>query len=313
MKIKFENIKNTLRKIGRYGPYIPLSNVIINYCGSFMTERSIRRISNNRNRKIQKHLKPIIRNIETSVNTDNKLLYDAKIWVCWLQGEDKLPPVAKLCISSIRKNANGHEVILLTEKNYGDYVQLPEILINRFERGQLKPAHFADIIRMNILAQHGGLWLDSTVLVTNPIPETIFNADFFSIKTPEIGYYVSRCRWAVFALACKPNNIILSKVSEAFTRYLLSTDLFVDYFLFDHFIDILYQSDSKVRNQIDSVEYNNAKVHELNVLLTNSFDETKFKALTDDTYLFKLSNRSYSDDDLNKTGTFFSYLQAKNA
>ncbi len=47
------------------------------------------------------------------------------IWICWWQGLDQAPELVKICVNSIRKNAGGHKVIILTEDNYKDYVDMP--------------------------------------------------------------------------------------------------------------------------------------------------------------------------------------------
>ena len=40
------------------------------------------------------------------------------IWVCWWQGEKKMPDIVKVCYSSICRHADNHPVILITEKNF---------------------------------------------------------------------------------------------------------------------------------------------------------------------------------------------------
>lgn len=312
MKIKAENIRNTLRKIRKYGFYIPLSNVLLNYVNRIISEEQKDKISAKRNRMIQQHLWPLLNQIVASQSesfTTHGDVYTPKIWVCWLQGENKMPPISKLCLSSIRKNANGIEVVLITSDNYKNYVSLPEEIIERFNKGQFKPAHFADIIRMNLLAQRGGLWLDSTMLVTSPIDQSIFDYEFYSIKTQSEGHFVSNCRWAVFMLACKPNNKIMSLVSEAFTHYLLSTDLFIDYFLFDHFIDMLYQIEKDVKRQIDEIPLNNLNVHKLNPLLSSKYDDNKFISLTSDTSFYKLANSNPAPLNNDVPDSYYAHLK----
>lgn len=309
-KIDFSNIRNTINKIRRFGFYAPLSNIILNYFGKFIPGNIKTRMYDKRNRIIQSYLAPILDTIgdegESAVDCSNEL----NIWVCWFQGEEAMPELTKVCLSSIRRNAGGHKVILLTSKNYKEYVKIHPAIISRYDKGELTQAHFADIIRMNLLAQQGGLWLDATMLVTKPIPDEIFNYQFYSIKTENSGYFVSQCRWAVFMLACKPGNVILTKVSKAFERYLLTTDVFADYFMFDHFIDLLYKSNNEVKTMIDAVPYNNPDVHWLGGKLCDRFDAGKLMALSSRTTLFKLSNRAYSIDELNKhDDTYYSHIK----
>lgn len=299
--IGIRNIVNFVRKACKFGLYIPLSNLIVVYGGKYLPDRLLRKISNKRNRKIQKRIIEIlgekeINNIPSNVISQGSK--QGKIWFCWMQGEKHLPEIPRLCLDSLRKHANGHEVIVLDSDNYNQYVSISAHVIQLYESKKLKQAHFADILRVNLLAQQGGLWIDATLFVTKDLPEDIFNMPFFSIKTPEIGYYVSRCRWAVFCLAGQKNNILCQKVATFFNIYLSHTDLFVDYFMFDQFIDILYSHNPEISKMIDNIPINNIHTHDLSPILIQPFDQLKFLELTRDTYLFKLSWKLYSKEEL---------------
>jgi len=299
-KFDFSNIRNTFRKIRRFGLYAPISNIVLNYFGKYIPDSMKRKMYDKRNRIIQSHLAPVIDKIECGNGVADSQPYEPNIWVCWFQGEAAMPDLTKICLSSIRRNANGHKVVLLTSENYKDYVTIHPTIVSRYENGELKQAHFADILRMNLLAQRGGLWMDATMLVTKPISDEIFSYPFYSVKTANEGYFVSQCRWAVFMLACKPGNIILTKVSKAFERYLLATDVFADYFMFDHFIDLLYKTDAEVKEMIDNIPYNNPCVHRLGGKLCDKYDPQQYESMTCETSFFKLNNRAYSVDELNE-------------
>lgn len=60
----------------------------------------------------------------------------APIWVCWLQGEEQAPKLVRRCIASIRKNANGHPVNLLTEENIGRYLSIPRGILQKYRHGR---------------------------------------------------------------------------------------------------------------------------------------------------------------------------------
>lgn len=232
------------------------------------------------------------------------------IWTCWLQGEEQMPEIPKMCLSSMRRFSNGKQVIVITERNFAQYVDISPTVLNAYKSGQLKPAHFADIIRMNLLSQRGGLWLDATMYVAKLIDDVIFNYPFYSIKTPETGAFVSHCRWAVFCLGSWKGNVILLTVSKAFAEYISHTTTFVDYFMFDQFIDILYQKDKATREYIDSIPMNNEHTHSLNI--ANRFDEKDWQGLLADTYLFKLSWRGHNMDELRADKcNFYNFLKSE--
>lgn len=55
-----------------------------------------------------------------------KTKYSDRIWICWWQGLEQAPELVKVCVNSIQKNAGNHRVIVLTDDNYKDYVDIPE-------------------------------------------------------------------------------------------------------------------------------------------------------------------------------------------
>lgn len=291
---KIDNVKNFVRKVARFGLYIPVTNLILTYGQRFFSAKALSRMVAKRTRKIQDILSQSITFPamleDTSIKGSGK---EAPIWFFWLQGEEKLPLIPKLCLQSIRKHASGHEVIVLTADNYRDYVTIPETLLEMYRAGRIKAAHFADILRINLLAQQGGLWLDATMLVTADLPQEIFDMPFFSIKTENQGYFVSQCRWAVFCLGAAKGNPLFVQLASLFEQYLTTTDLFVDYFLFDNFIDMLYQRYPMIREQIDALPMNNPRVHDLASLLCDKVTEAEFANLTKDTYLYKLSYKLF--------------------
>ena len=297
---KINNINNFIKKVNRFGWYIPVTNLILTYGQCIFSAKILTRILKKRTCKIQKILEQQVTFPKHLPEYDEKKNYkDAVIWFFWLQGEENLPAISRLCLQSIRKHANGHKVIVLTADNYKEYVKIPESLIEKYRLGRIKAAHFADILRINLLAQQGGLWLDSTMFVTKDLPEEIFEVPFFSIKTKNRGYFVSQCRWAVFCLGTPKGNPLFIQLASLFEQYLTTSDLFVDYFLFDNFIDMLYNRYPTIREQIDRLSLNNPKVHDMNPLLCRDISDKDFDELTKDTYIFKLSHKVYTTEILN--------------
>lgn len=103
------------------------------------------------------------------------------IWQYWAQGFDSetLPAVVQICSQSVETFCNGsqYEIIRLSDENLSEYIELPEFVINNRER--YPNAIFADLLRVILLTTYGGCWLDATVLLTGPIPESYWNMPFF--------------------------------------------------------------------------------------------------------------------------------------
>ena len=101
-----------------------------------------------------------------------------KIYTIWFQGETQAPPIVKSCFASIRRHCS-QELVVLDENTVFDYISLPEAIVDKYRTGKMKPAHFADICRVELLHTYGGYWLDATCFVTGAIPAFIQEQDFF--------------------------------------------------------------------------------------------------------------------------------------
>ena len=120
---------------------------------------------------------------ERKVIKDDK---NEKIWTIWLQGEKKAPKLVKACFRSIRKNCK-QELVILDYDTIFDYITLPDEIVKKYRDGKIANAHFADICRVELLYEHGGIWLDATAFATAPIPDWIIKEDFFVYLTGHVG------------------------------------------------------------------------------------------------------------------------------
>ena len=101
-----------------------------------------------------------------------------KIYTIWLQGEQNAPDIVKSCFASIRAHCK-QELVVLDENTLPQHISLPGYILRKYRTGRIKPAHFSDICRVELLYRHGGYWLDATCFATGAIPEFITEQDFF--------------------------------------------------------------------------------------------------------------------------------------
>ncbi|WP_407253388.1 capsular polysaccharide synthesis protein [Klebsiella pneumoniae] len=88
------------------------------------------------------------------------------IWVYWAQGLDNAPPVVQNCVKTLKENSSPDFVVQVVDDfNLVDYIDIPEIINTRLKEGVISRTHFSDIVRFELLKKHGGVWIDSTVLV----------------------------------------------------------------------------------------------------------------------------------------------------
>ena len=105
------------------------------------------------------------------------------IWIYWWDGFDNAPPIVKACVSSTLRHSGTLQVRLIDCHNLGDYISMPAFLEKKQAEGKMGKAHFSDIVRMMLLSQYGGFWMDATLFCSRTIPEeTITDRPFYTCK-----------------------------------------------------------------------------------------------------------------------------------
>lgn len=104
------------------------------------------------------------------------------IWQYWAQGFDSenLPYIVKDCLDSVDRNKGDYEVIRVSDDTFSEYVDLPEIILER--KKTYTTTSFSNVLRLALLYLYGGCWLDSTVYLTGPIEEKYSSYDFFMFQ-----------------------------------------------------------------------------------------------------------------------------------
>lgn len=83
------------------------------------------------------------------------------IWSYW--DSENIPELIKKCISTWYKENPHYKVLLLDENNYREYIS-----INLDHK--VKPiTRFTDFLRFQLLAEHGGIWLDASIICTQSL------------------------------------------------------------------------------------------------------------------------------------------------
>lgn len=107
------------------------------------------------------------------------------IWQYWAQGFDgDLPEVVRQCLGSVDRYRGEYEVIRLSDETIPQYVDLPAFAWEKRGNG-LSVTAFSDILRLALLDTYGGVWLDSTVLLTGELPDLLQQDDYFMFQRDE--------------------------------------------------------------------------------------------------------------------------------
>ena len=95
------------------------------------------------------------------------------IWTYW-DNPDRIPKTVKMCMDGWKKYNPEYEIILLTKKNFTNYVSIPNSIVEHANFND-SPARFSDLLRLCALVEHGGIWIDASVLVNKPLDNWLFN------------------------------------------------------------------------------------------------------------------------------------------
>ncbi len=106
------------------------------------------------------------------------------VWMMWLQGLDNAPPAVKACYDSWVAHNPDWQVVMLDEHNFRDYVDVDDVLGSD---NNMQIQARADVIRINLLAEHGGVWADATCFCRKPLDSWIDDytrSGFFAFDKP---------------------------------------------------------------------------------------------------------------------------------
>jgi hypothetical protein len=283
-----------MNKIKSYYQNFGLLNTL-----ALCTCKGLDRITNCRWRFKQRFLQTFIDKLMSHIDYlnykfENCTTFTDKIPVfsLWLQGEENMPEVVRVCTASQKKyfSSPEYEYILLSENTLSDYITVPDVINEKFEGGQITKTNFSDYIRAELLRKYGGIWIDSTMFMTGALDEyEEFINEFFTIKKDK-SFSVSNGRWSSYFICCKKNSDIMKCVSAAFIEYWKKYDYLIEYtFLIDYPIDYVYRTDMLVKDLVDSVPYNNEDIVKLHYMKNEAFNEENFNKLLEKNKLHKLT------------------------
>lgn len=210
-----------------------------------------------------------------------------KIWWCWLQGYEKAPDIVKICLRSLEKL--DREIVILDEHNFSDYVSFPDYIIEAYEKGTLDRTHFSDLIRLELLNERGGLWIDSTVYCSAPdtIRDITSTADLFAyraVRADNISKYATYDNWLIYA--SKPSGI-LKDLRQMLYTYWKNENKLIHYFLFHIFMNIACEGNRDEESRIPV--YSTEPCHILQFEMNRPYDSHRFEQILKMSDIHKLT------------------------
>lgn len=126
------------------------------------------------------------------------------IFIYWVGHEYKLIKILRRIMELNSTKGVGYNLVLINEKNIYDYIDVPHYF------RKLQPAHQADYLRVNVLCEFGGIWLDSDTILMDSL-DTLF--DIFEKKD---GFFIRQNNETIWngIFGTKPNTALMKSWKE---------------------------------------------------------------------------------------------------
>ncbi|WP_409043652.1 capsular polysaccharide synthesis protein [Latilactobacillus sakei] len=182
------------------------------------------------------------------------------VWFMWLQGIEEAPELVKNNFEILSSSVEKERIILVTEKNIMEYITLPDFIFDKWKNGIISNTHLSDIIRLELLVRYGGIWIDSTIMLTeNEIPWYVEDADFLvpqSLKPGRDGRALFVSSWLMTG---KKGNEIAYRTLELLYLYWSKNNVLIDYFLVHHLLEVVFLEKPQLYKKIIPID--NSQMH----------------------------------------------------
>lgn len=221
----------------------------------------------------------------------------APIWICWLQGERKAPKRVAALIENVKCHAGAHAVRVVDMEEVQRLVNLPEVVTGGVKSGRLRVQTLADVARVWLLQEYGGVWLDASVLLVRQIPDQVFQRDMWTAKEIELCFpsapgLVDISMWQSYFIGSRRGGLAISFMRDFLSEYFTRYSGLVDYVLINHVAKIARDRVSGVSKLFDEIPANNELCESLSQYMLRgglASDEARSLYLEGDTVFYKLS------------------------
>ena len=225
------------------------------------------------------------------------------IWTIWLQGMDNAPKVVQQCYRSMQKHITDREIIVITEDNYADYVTFPDYIMEKYKKGIISKVHFADLLRVELLATHGGTWMDGTVFCSGkPSRSYMLDGELFLFQMLKPGLDGHSRAVSSWFMTAHSGNPIMLLTRELLHRYWKKYNYAVEYFILHDFLQMALEAYPEVWSKV--VPFSNSTPHILLLRLFENYNEALWDGIRAQTDIHKLSYK-FSPEEAARENTYY--------
>lgn len=223
-----------------------------------------------------------------------------RVWVYWGQGIADAPGVVQRCHAEVLRLHEEGRVVVLDDSTVQHHSELPGYVHDRTRDDRTK---YSDVLRLDLLTRHGGVWLDATCLPREDLahlrPQLVLSG-FFALR-------FRRARISSWMLAGTPGNPTMARLRAAQVVYWRHHDRPIDYFMLHHLFEALFHVDPETRATVQAMPRISAHASSRFARsMLEPYEPQRFRELLDGAFVHKLSYKAARGRDVR--GTMLEHL-----
>ena len=187
--------------------------------------------------------------------------------ILWSYWDGDISELNKACISSWNKNLSDWKINILNKDTFLNYIFIDSKYLKVFNSLNIQKK--TDLIRLKLLYDYGGCWIDCTTFINRNINEYLYemiekNLDiFFPVKGP---YTINNAKsWESYFIISSKGSYFTKKMYEKMENVLFKND---------SYIKLTKEQENKLRLNND---YHLIYILHLNLLLDNKIYNNSFE------------------------------------
>ena len=227
-----------------------------------------------------------------SLSTDN-LSTCVALWQYWHQGKENAPDLIQKCFESVQKYESDKEIHVLSFDTIKNYVEIPQKYYDLLNSGKIPIAIFSDILRLYLLEKYGGCWVDSTIYLTDKIPQSVWDSDFCVVQKNPLTD-LQENKMSCFFIRAKKDSANLRAIKRSIENYWAENDFLLNYFMFEHISTMLSCKTPELKSEWDNMPYLDGNIiGTLQTMMEKDFNKEEFNNLKTKTFMHKLTYKKH--------------------
>ena len=135
------------------------------------------------------------------------------IFIYW--HDSNLPNVLKINLKKIKTNNPEYKVVLLNKITYKKYVNFESYNFNFNDKLLNTEAYFSDILRIFLLSEYGGIWIDASLILWKNLNKLIDKNDKLVLfRNFDNDNGINNCGFESWFIASQPKNPFILEIKN---------------------------------------------------------------------------------------------------